>query len=372
MQGRTCNLGGTGTHLALSLVGLGQVVVQIIQAGLLIGSLGHVGVDAVGTGKDPDGCDRKGRQLRNQSRDISSAEHVEGDKAHDADHKDGLDHEAGEVVEDRIIRGDIGTDFAALIIVADEEILTVQNLDVLQAVDCLQPPLGNAGLDVLVSCADAVQLWLDEFRADECHAQKNENNEQRHLPVHNQKKNPEEHGDDDFGRHLQKAENQREGLWNVAVGNPEDGRNVRAQIVFVGTVQEITQDTADHVVARIGDKAVLMVGYKKKEGILDDVDGHQGNQHGNGQPERGGQAKRVRNIPEKRVLVQIFGDGVGGCDGRYNGNDHGYTDRFQYTADENQNKDAEALALLTGIQYIGELFQNGELLGFGFGSLLIE
>ena len=41
-------------------------------------------------------------------------------------------------------------------------------------------------------------------------------------------------------------------------------------------------------------------------------------------------------------------------------------------SDENQNKDAEALALLTGIQYIGELFQNGELLGFGFGSLLVE
>ena len=74
----------------------------------------------------------------------------------------------------------------------------------------------------------------------------------------------------------------------------------------------------------------------------------------------------------KRVLVQIFGDGIRCSDGRYNGNDHGYTDRFQYAADENQNKDAEALAFLTGIQYIGELFQNGELLGFGFGSLLIE
>ena len=156
VQSGTCDLGGTGTHLALGFIGFGQVVVQIIQAGLLIGSLSHVGVDAVGTGKDPDGSDRKSHQLRNQSRDVSSAEHVEGDKAHDADHEDGLDHEAGKVIEDRIIRGDIGTDFAAFIIVADEEILTIQNLDVLQAVDCLQPPLGNAGLDVLVSCADAV------------------------------------------------------------------------------------------------------------------------------------------------------------------------------------------------------------------------
>ena len=156
MQGRTGNFGGAGAHLTLGFVGFGQVVVQIIQAGLLIGSLGHIGVDAVGTGKDPDGSDRKGHQLRNQSRDISSAEHVEGDKAHDADHEDGLDHEAGKVIEDRIIRGDIGTDFAAFIIVADEEILTVQNLDILQTVDCLQSPLGNAGLNVLVSCADAV------------------------------------------------------------------------------------------------------------------------------------------------------------------------------------------------------------------------
>ena len=372
MKSRTGNLRTESVHLAFGLVGLCQVVVEVVQAGLFIGNLRHVGVDPVGTGQNADGGNGKGGQLCQEQGNITAQQHVDGNEAHDADHEDGLDHEARQIVEYSIVGGNVGTDLAALIVVADKEILTVQNLDILEPIDGLQSPFGNARLDVLIAGADGDQARLDAFGAEQGQRQENDDDKKCHLPVDEQQEDSKEQRNNDLCGHLQKAEDQGEGLRNIAVCNSEDRGNVGSQIVFVGTVEKVTHDAADHIIARIGDKMILLPCHEEQERIFDNINGHEQDQHRNGETEGGCQTKTVGKPSQERDFVQIAFESFGRGNRRNDRKDHGNTDSFQNTADQDHDTEPEALALLTVIQNIGQFAEHGQLCSFFAGSLFIK